>query len=91
MLEEWLNSQGDDGIYFGKFVIRLILYAGDLILIAKLALGLKEHLLSLEHFYRSVGMQVKISKMKLVVFSEKRKHNQHKFYFEGNILEEFAD
>lgn len=26
-----------------------------------------------------------------MVFSKKRKHNQHKFYFEGNILEEVAD
>ena len=90
-LEEWLNSQGGDGIYMGKFVIRLLLYADDLILIAKLALGLQEHLLSLEHFCRSVGMQVNISKMKLVVFSKKRKHNQHKVYFEGNILEEVVD
>ena len=36
-------------------------------------------------------MQVNISKTKVVVFSTKRKHNQHKFYFEGNILEEVAD
>ena len=90
-LEEWLNLQGGDGIYLGKFVIRLLLYANDLILIAKSTLGLQEHLLSLEHFYRSVGMQVNISKMKVVVFSKKRKHNQHKFYFEGNILEEVVD
>ena len=26
-----------------------------------------------------------------MVFSKKRKHNQHKFYFEGNILEEVAE
>jgi len=26
-----------------------------------------------------------------VVFSKKRKHNQHKLYLEGNILEEVAD
>jgi hypothetical protein len=26
-----------------------------------------------------------------VVFPNKRKHNKHKFYFEGNILEEVAD
>ena len=26
-----------------------------------------------------------------MVFSKKRKHNQHKFYFEGNTLEEVAD
>jgi hypothetical protein len=75
----------------GKFVIRLLLYADDLILIAKSALGLQEHLCSLEHFCRRVGMQVNISKTKAVVLSNKRKHNQHKFYFEGNILEEVVD
>ena len=36
-------------------------------------------------------MQVNISKTKVVVFSKKRKHNQHKFYFEGSILEEVAN
>jgi uncharacterized membrane protein len=40
---------------------------------------------------RRVGMQVNISKMKVVVFSNKRNHNQHKLYFEDNILEEVAD
>ena len=86
-LEEWLNLEGGDGIQLGKFVIRLLLYTNDLILIAKSALGLHEHLLSLEHFCKIVGMQVNISKTKGVVFSNKKKHNQHKFYFEGNILE----
>ena len=89
-LEEWLNSQGGDGIHLGKFVIRLLLYADDLILIANSALGLQEHLHSLEHFCKRVGMQVNISKTKVVVFSNKRKHNQHKFYFGGSILEEVA-
>ena len=82
-LEEWLNSQGGDGIHLGKFVIRLLLYADDLILIANSALGLKEHVHSLENFCRRVGMQVNIRKKKVVVFCNKRKHNQHKFYFEG--------
>ena len=36
-------------------------------------------------------MQVNTSKTKVVVFSSKRKHNQHKFYFEGNTLEEVTD
>ena len=90
-LEEWLNSQRGDGIYLCKVVIRLLLYVDDLILIAKSTLGLQEHLLSLEHFCRRVGMQVNISKTKVMVSSKKIKHNQHKFYFEGNILEEVAD
>ena len=49
-LDEWLNSQEGDGALLGDFVIRLLLYADDLILIAKSALGLQEHLISLEHF-----------------------------------------
>jgi len=92
-LEEWLNSQEGDGALLGDFVIRLLLYADDLILIAKSALRLQEHLISLEHFCSTVGMQVNTSKTKVVVFSSKRKqkHNQHKFYFEGNTLDEVAD
>ena len=42
----------------GEYVIRLLLYADDLILIAKSALGLQDHLISLEKFCRTVGMQV---------------------------------
>jgi len=74
-------------------VIRLFLYADDLILIAKSALGLQEHLISIKLFCRKVGMQVNTSKTKAVVFSSKRKqkHNQHKFYFEGNTLDEVAN
>ena len=67
-IEEWLKSQGGDGIHLGNFVIRLLLYTNDLIPIAKSSLGLQEHLLSPEHFCRSMGMQVNIRKMK-VVFS----------------------
>ena len=46
-LEEWLNLEGEDGVLMGKYVIRLLLYADDLILIAKSTLGLQEHLISL--------------------------------------------
>lgn len=90
-LEKWLNSHGGDDIHLGKFIIRLLLYVDDLILIAKSVLGLQENLLSLEKFSRRVGMQVNISKTKVVVFSNKIKHNHHKFHFEGNILEEATD
>jgi len=38
-----------------------------------------------------VGTQVNIRKMKVMVFSKKRKHNQHKFHLGGNILEEVVD
>jgi hypothetical protein len=86
-LEEWLNSQEGDGALLGDFVIRLLLYADGLISITKSPLGLQEHLTSLEHFCRTVGMQVNTIKTKVVIFSSKRKHKQHKFYFEGNTLE----
>jgi hypothetical protein len=92
-LEEWLNLQEVDGALLGDFVIRLLLYADDLILIVKSAPGLQEHLISLEHFCSTVGMQVNTRNTKVVVFSSERKqkHNQHKFYFEGNTLDEVVD
>ena len=34
-LEAWLNLEGGDGVLMGEYVIRFLLYAGDLILIAK--------------------------------------------------------
>jgi hypothetical protein len=92
-LEEWLNLEEGDGAHLGEFVISLLFYADDLILIAKYAPELQEHSISLEHFCSTMGMQVNTSKMKVVVFSRKRKqkHNKHKFYFEGNTLDEVAD
>ena len=90
-LEEWLNSQGGENIHLGKFVTRVLLYTYDLILISKSAFRLQEHLLSLQHFCRKVGMQVNISKIKTMIFSNKREHKQHKLYFEGNTLEEVVD
>ena len=34
-LEEWLNKANGEGIQLAEYVIRLLLYADDLILIAK--------------------------------------------------------
>jgi hypothetical protein len=90
-LEEWLNLQEGDGALLGDFLIRLLLYENDLILISKSSIGLQEHLISLELFCSIVGMQVNTSKTKVVIFSRKRKHKQHKFYFEGNTLKEVTD
>ena len=39
-LEEWLNLQGGDGVWLGEFVIKLLLYADDLVLVAKSTHGL---------------------------------------------------
>jgi len=50
-LEDWLNSQRGDRIHLGKFVIRLLLYGDDFILIAKFSLGLQQYLLSFEQFF----------------------------------------
>ncbi|XP_059066243.1 uncharacterized protein LOC131857578 [Cryptomeria japonica] len=83
--------QNGDGIQLGEFVIRLLLYVDDLILLANSARGLQKHLFALERFCNIVGMQVNISKTKIMVFSSRRKQEQHKFYFEGSILEEVAD
>ena len=70
-LEEWLNLQGGDGVQLWEFVIKLLLYADDIVLIFKSAHGLQMHLYALEHFCRAVGMQVYTRKTKIMVFSNK--------------------
>ena len=87
-LEEWLNLQGGDGVRLGEFVMKLLLYVDDLVLISKSTHGFQMHLYGLEHFCRAVEMQVNISKTKILIFSNKRKQSRHTFFFEGNILEE---
>jgi len=69
-------------------VIKLLLYSDDIVLISKSAHGFQMHLYALELFCRAVGMQVNISKTKIMLFSNKRKQSHHMFFFEGNILEE---
>ena len=71
-------------------MIKLLLYADDLVLVAKSTHGLQMHLYVLENFCKVVGMQVNISKTKIMIFSNKRKRSQHTF-FEGNILEELNE
>ena len=70
------------------FVIRLLLYTDDLIILAKIAKGLKEHLKALECFCHEVGMQVNTSKTKIMIFSlKKNKGIQDDFLFENSPLE----
>lgn len=87
-LEEWLNNDSSEGVQLANYVIKLLLYVDDLILIAKSAKGLREHLKTLETFCHEVGMQVNISKTKVMIFSWRRnKKIQVDFLFEGSPLE----
>ncbi len=49
------------------------------------------HLYSLEHFCKAVEMQVNTNKTKIMIFSNKKKQNQHTFFFEDIILEEVKE
>ena len=69
-------------------MIKLLLYADDLVMVAKSAHGLQMHLYALKHFCKAVRMNVNTSKTKIMFFSNKRKQIHHTFIFEGNILEE---
>lgn len=87
-LEAWLSKDGGgDSIQLAGYVVKLLLYADDLILISKIAHGLREHLKALEHFCQEVGMQVNTTKTKIMIFSFNRKVKQHIFLFEGSPLD----
>lgn len=86
-LETWLNNSNGDGVHLARYVVKLLLYADDLILISKTSHGLIDHLRDLENLCMEVGMQVNISKTKIMIFSLKRKEKQINFLFKGNPLE----
>ena len=67
-----------------RFFWYSLLYEDDLILIAKIAIGLREHLSKLETFCTEVGMEVNIAKTKIMIFSLKKRQQQHAFIFKGN-------
>lgn len=72
-LEAWLSKTDGDGIQLAGYVVKLLLYADDLMLISKTMHGLREHLKSIEIFCHEVGMQVNITKTKIMIFSLNRK------------------
>lgn len=86
-LQEWIDKFGDGGVYLTNYVIKLLLYVDDLILMAKTAQDLKEHLKALELFYHQVGMQVNTTKTKVMIFTLKRKKVHREFVFEGSPLQ----
>jgi hypothetical protein len=80
-LEAWLSRTDGEGVHLVGYVVKLLLYADDLILISKTTHGLREHLNSLEHFCQEVGMQVNITKTKIMIFSLNRKDKPITFIF----------
>ena len=86
-LEEWLNRASGKGVQLANYVIRLILYVNDLILITESANGLRKNLKELEHFFQEVGMQVSTSKIEVMIFLLKINRSSDTFLFEGNPLE----
>ena len=87
-----LNRASGKGVQLASYVIKLLLYADDLIIIAKTANGLREDLKALETFCQEVGMEVNTSKTKFMIFSLKRnKRPPDTFLFKGNPLEIVAN
>ena len=86
-LGAWLSKTNDEGVHLAGYVVKLLLYADDLILISQTTHSLREHLRALEHFCQEVGMQVNISKTKIMIFSLSRKGKPTTFLFEGIPLE----
>ena len=82
-----MSKTDGEGVHLAGYVVKLLLYAHDLILILQTTHGLKEHLRALEHFCQEVRMQVNIFKTKIMIFSLSRKDKPTTFLFEGNPLE----
>jgi hypothetical protein len=80
-LKAWLSKMDEEGVHLAGYVVKLLLYADDLILISKTTHRLKEHIKALKHFCHEVGMQVNITKTKIMIVSLNRKDKPITFLF----------
>lgn len=79
-LESIVKKMVGEGVNLASYLVKLLLYADDLILILKIEHGLREHLKALEHFCQEVRMQVNIAKAKIMIFSLNRKDKPTPFF-----------
>ncbi len=86
-LKDWMNKTLGGGVQLVKYMVKLLLYVDNFILIAQTTKDLREHLRILKVLHKEVGMQVNTSKTKIMIFSLKKKQQQADFHLEGNVLE----
>jgi len=55
-LEKWINRFGGEGMHLAKYMVKLLMYADDVILVAKMTKDLEDHLRSIEFFFTKVEM-----------------------------------
>lgn len=72
-LEQWLTTRlGDVGVDLGGELLRLLLYADDLTLLASSAADLQRLLQCLQEFCDTYQMRVNVAKCAVVVFGKRR-------------------
>lgn len=69
-LDDYINSYGGEGVKLSPFeeVIKLIMYADDVVLIALSPQELNRHILALSRFCEEWGMKVNTDKTKIMIF-----------------------
>lgn len=68
-------------------LIHCLMYADDIVLLSESSEGLQNSLNGLERFCRAWGMNVNLTKTKVMVFNKSGKIDMTKFYFRGSQLE----
>jgi hypothetical protein len=87
-LEKRLNAlEGDAPPMLGQLVVRLLLYANDLVLMSHTLAGLQKQLDVLQAFCGECQLTVNVKKTKVVVF-EARKSVCQAFQYEGEAIEQ---
>ena len=71
-LEHIIREEGGDGCPLADAVIRILLYADDVVLISSSAAGLQRHLDILHSFCVTWGLTVNLQKTKIMVFNTNR-------------------
>lgn len=79
-----LEEIGGEGVRLGMAILQLLIFADDVVLLAHNPIELQKHLVALEHFCRTSGMQVNMKKTKCISIGTRQ---EPFLYFEGQKVE----
>jgi hypothetical protein len=78
----------DDGPDLAGTIVKLLLYADDLVLMSKSLRGLQKQLDELNVFYKERDLTVNVKKTKVVIFGSRV--NSSPLHYDGSLVEEVA-
>jgi len=68
-IEKTLEDSPAEPVNLGRALIHILLFADDVVLLAKSVLGLKTKIRTLAKYFKSLGLDVNVEKTQVMIFN----------------------